>query len=254
MFTPSSVYIVPIIYILNNTYLTYLHSDLIRKVLIVRNLLKIIVDTRYIVQYAFVESLDLYRESVLRTYVGTILHILCYVRARLTFRYSTPLKTIQPRRTMADEATATSAAGVNLEELKTSISTLSEKIVSLKKDGGVDIKDTIATTVTELLEAKKLYADSNGGIGVDGKPYEAPMTKAEKKAKIKAEKAAKVANASIGKEVCNMCCFVGQICCRVSIIRVVALYPRIINYKTRICDTYIYFQSKKVVKDEDISS
>eukprot|EP00555_Chaetoceros_dichaeta_P012894 CAMPEP_0198261850 /NCGR_PEP_ID=MMETSP1447-20131203/10489_1 /TAXON_ID=420782 /ORGANISM="Chaetoceros dichaeta, Strain CCMP1751" /LENGTH=644 /DNA_ID=CAMNT_0043949897 /DNA_START=39 /DNA_END=1973 /DNA_ORIENTATION=+ len=95
---------------------------------------------------------------------------------------------------MADEATAT---GVNLEELKTKISTLSEKIVLLKKDGGGDNKDTIATTVTELLEAKKLYADSNGGIGVDGKPYEAPMTKAEKKAKIKAEKAAK---ANLGKE------------------------------------------------------
>ena len=43
----------------------------------------------------------------------------------------------------------------------------------------------------ELLAAKQVYADANGGIGVDGKPYEPPMTKAEKKVKVKAEKAAK---------------------------------------------------------------
>jgi hypothetical protein len=38
------------------------------------------------------------------------------------------------------------------------------------------------------LAAKQLYADNNGGIGVDGTPYEPPLTKAQKKAKAKAEK------------------------------------------------------------------
>jgi len=82
--------------------------------------------------------------------------------------------------------------GVNLDELKTKVSTLADKIVELKKNSGEN-KDEIDKTVTEMLEAKKTYAANNNGIGVDGKPFVAPMSKAEKKAKIKAEKAAKAA-------------------------------------------------------------
>jgi len=94
-------------------------------------------------------------------------------------------------------AAAAATATVDLEVLKTKISTLSEQIVTLKKSDPVD-KDAIATSVTELLDAKKVYAANNNGIGVDGKPYEAPMTKAEKKAKAKADKAAKAGNAASG--------------------------------------------------------
>lgn len=75
----------------------------------------------------------------------------------------------------------------NLEELKKEVETLANKITELKKASPVD-KDTIGAAVQQLLAAKKLYADNNDGIGVDGKPYEQPMTKAEKKAKAKAEK------------------------------------------------------------------
>jgi len=77
-----------------------------------------------------------------------------------------------------------------LDKLKTTVTTLSEKIVTLKKAEPVD-GDAVTATVKELLDAKKLFADANGGIGVDGNPYVPPMTKAEKKAKQRADKAAK---------------------------------------------------------------
>jgi len=77
-----------------------------------------------------------------------------------------------------------------LDTLKTAVETAAEKVATLKKVTPVD-KDAIGSAVKELLDAKKAYADKNGGIGVDGKKYEPPMTKAEKKAKEKAAKAAK---------------------------------------------------------------
>ena len=80
-------------------------------------------------------------------------------------------------------------SSVDLEALKAEIDAIGEKIRDLKGSSEVD-KDAIAAAVKALNEAKKNYADSNNGIGVDGKLYEAPISKAEKKAKAKAEKAA----------------------------------------------------------------
>mmetsp|Transcript_26176 Transcript_26176/g.36674 ORF Transcript_26176/g.36674 Transcript_26176/m.36674 type:complete len:883 (+) Transcript_26176:45-2693(+) len=84
---------------------------------------------------------------------------------------------------------------VDLEKLKAEVEALGEKVQSLKSAGD---KDAIPGAVKELLEAKKKYADNNNGIGVDGKPYEEPLTKAQKKAKAKAEKAAAAAAAAEG--------------------------------------------------------
>ena len=78
---------------------------------------------------------------------------------------------------------------VNLEQLKEEIDALGETIKALKSASEVD-KDAVGVAVKDLLDAKKKYADNNNGIGVDGKPYEEPMTKAQKKAKAKAEKEA----------------------------------------------------------------
>ena len=78
-------------------------------------------------------------------------------------------------------------SSVDLEALKAEITSLGDQIRTLKTAGDVD-EDTLGTAVAALNEAKKKYANSNGGIGVDGKPYEAPMSKAEKKAKEKAAK------------------------------------------------------------------
>jgi hypothetical protein len=78
---------------------------------------------------------------------------------------------------------------VELEQLKEQIDAAGEKIKSLKTAEGVVDKAAIGAAVTNLLELKKQYAELNNGIGVDGKPFEAPMSKAEKKAKDKADKA-----------------------------------------------------------------
>ena len=77
----------------------------------------------------------------------------------------------------------------NLEELKAKADTLAQKVIDLKKADPVD-KDAIGATVKELLEAKRTYAQNNNGIGVDGKPWEEPLSKAEKKKRDKAKKAA----------------------------------------------------------------
>ena len=75
---------------------------------------------------------------------------------------------------------------MDLPALKDEIAVLGEKVKSLKTSGGE--QEAINTAVKELLAAKKLYADNNDGIGVDGKPYQEQLTKAQKKAKAKAEK------------------------------------------------------------------
>ena len=77
----------------------------------------------------------------------------------------------------------------SLDELKALVESLAEKIKTLKAEGG-DNKEAIGAAVKELLEAKKKYADGNNGIGVDGKPYEAPMSKSEKKKLAKQQKKA----------------------------------------------------------------
>ena len=86
-------------------------------------------------------------------------------------------------------STMASSDTVNLDALKQQVEALAEKVKELKEANPVD-KDAIGATVKELLAAKQQYADNNNGIGVDGKPFEPPLTKAEKKAKAKAEKAA----------------------------------------------------------------
>lgn len=79
------------------------------------------------------------------------------------------------------------ADAVNLEELKAEIDSIGERVKSLKTVTGEVDKDAIAAAVKDLVTAKKKFADNNNGIGVDGKPFEEPMTKAQKKAKAKNE-------------------------------------------------------------------
>ena len=81
-------------------------------------------------------------------------------------------------------------SSVDLEALKAEITSIGDKIRTLKTASPID-KDAIGAAVGALNEAKKKYADNNDGLGVDGKPYEAPMSKAEKKAKEKAAGPAK---------------------------------------------------------------
>jgi hypothetical protein len=74
----------------------------------------------------------------------------------------------------------------DLEAIKVDIDSLGAKIKELKTSGGA--KEELTAAVTELLAKKQLYADSNNGIGVDGKPFQANMSKSEKKKQAKAEK------------------------------------------------------------------
>ena len=87
---------------------------------------------------------------------------------------------------------------VNLEALAEEIAAMAEKVKTLKADGADG--DTVKAAVDALLAIKQTYADNNGGLGVDGQPYEPPLTKAQKKAKAKAEKeaAAKAASTTAG--------------------------------------------------------
>ena len=80
---------------------------------------------------------------------------------------------------------------VDLPALQSTITTLGESIKELKSSAEPD-KDAIATAVAALLDAKRTYAANNGGIGVDGKKWEEPMTKSQKK-KLEKEKKAKEA-------------------------------------------------------------
>jgi hypothetical protein len=76
---------------------------------------------------------------------------------------------------------------VNLEELKEEINALGSTIKSLKNNASDANKDAVTTAVASLLAAKKLYADSNNGIGVDGLPYvDGATTKKGSKNKAKA--------------------------------------------------------------------
>src|SRR6056300_1215130 len=86
---------------------------------------------------------------------------------------------------------------VDLNELQARISALGESIKLLKSSSENPDKDAISTAVTALLDAKRTYAKNNGGVGVDGKPWEEPMTKSQKK-KAEKEKKAALAKASGG--------------------------------------------------------
>jgi hypothetical protein len=88
---------------------------------------------------------------------------------------------------MSSEGNAVATPAVDLDSLRTRITDLGETIKSLKSSSEPD-KDAIATAVADLLDAKRTFAANNGGIGVDGNPWEEPMSKKDKK---KAEKTAK---------------------------------------------------------------
>lgn len=72
---------------------------------------------------------------------------------------------------------------VDLNKLKDEISSIGNKIKELKNMAvkELTVTDEIGKNVQDLLAKKQLYADHNNGIGVDGKPFKATMTKAEKK-------------------------------------------------------------------------
>jgi hypothetical protein len=90
-------------------------------------------------------------------------------------------------------------AMADLPQLKVDIDALGELIKQLKTAASVD-KDAVGKAVADLLAKKELYAKENNGIGVDGKPFEEPLTKAQKKAKAKAEKDAASAGAGAGND------------------------------------------------------
>ena len=96
---------------------------------------------------------------------------------------------------MSSEGNAVAVpAPVDLTELASRITLLGESIKSLKESSSAEPdKDEISKAVKALVDAKRTYATNNGGIGVDGKKWEEPMSKSEKK---KAEKAAKAAAAA----------------------------------------------------------
>jgi hypothetical protein len=99
------------------------------------------------------------------------------------------------------------AESINLETLATEIAALAEKVKTLKAEGSD--ADAIKACVDALLAAKQTYADNNGGNGVDGLPYEPPLTKAQKKAKAKAEKeaAAKATASAATAQAKVSCCY-----------------------------------------------
>ncbi len=90
-----------------------------------------------------------------------------------------------------------SPAPIDLAELASRISTLGESIKLLKSSDQQSDANDIASAVAALLDAKRTYALNNGGIGVDGKPWEEPLTKSQKK---KLEKEKKAAIEAVGKE------------------------------------------------------
>lgn len=94
-------------------------------------------------------------------------------------------------------AVATPTPSETQDELKARIAALGESIKSLKSSGEPD-KDAISAAVAALLDAKRTFAKNNGGVGVDGKPWEEPMTKSQKKKAEKAKKAAAAAAAVAG--------------------------------------------------------
>ena len=96
---------------------------------------------------------------------------------------------------MASEGDAVAtAAALDLPALQAKVEALSDQIRDLKASGSDAAR--IPPLVKEMLAAKKAYADGNGGIGVDGKPYEEPLSKSEKKKREKAAKAAAAAAAA----------------------------------------------------------
>lgn len=100
--------------------------------------------------------------------------------------------------TMSCEGDAVaSPTPIDLAELASRISSLGDTIKLLKSSSEQPDAGAIASAVAALLDAKRTYARTNGGIGLDGKPWEEPMTKSQKKKLEKEKKSA--AEASAGK-------------------------------------------------------
>ncbi len=82
----------------------------------------------------------------------------------------------------------------DLVALQTEIESIGTQIRELKSSGGGDV----GALVAQLNTLKKQYADNNGGMGVDGKPYQPPsLSKAEKKKLEKEQKAAAAAAVTV---------------------------------------------------------
>jgi hypothetical protein len=60
---------------------------------------------------------------------------------------------------------------VDLKALEQEISDLGGQIRALKAEGPSAPSDQVSALVSQLLDKKKRYAENNGGIGVDGKPF-----------------------------------------------------------------------------------
>jgi hypothetical protein len=86
-------------------------------------------------------------------------------------------------------------SAANLEELRANVEAIAASIIALKKAEPVN-KEAIATAVKDLLDAKRTFADNNNGIGVDGKPFEEPMSKSDKKKADKKKREENVATES----------------------------------------------------------
>jgi hypothetical protein len=84
----------------------------------------------------------------------------------------------------------------DLNTLQQEIESVGNQIRDLKANGGGG--DALGLLITQLNTLKKQYAEQNGGLGFDGKPYQPPaLSKAEKK-KLEKEKKAAAAAASGG--------------------------------------------------------
>ena len=99
----------------------------------------------------------------------------------------------------------------DLDKIKAEIDTIGNRIRDLKSSGGS--KEDIGAAVEGLKAAKKQYADNNNGIGVDGKPFQENLTKAQKKALAKAENKGGAGGGGNVRDLdCRCCCFWLWIC------------------------------------------
>ena len=55
----------------------------------------------------------------------------------------------------------------SLDDLRAAVTAAADKVTSLKSSGGSP--EDVKAAVMVLLSAKKVFAEANGGIGVDGK-------------------------------------------------------------------------------------
>ena len=88
----------------------------------------------------------------------------------------------------------------SLEDIAKEITAVGERIKVMKASGTID-KETLDKEIQQLVTLKRQYAENNNGIGIDGKPYEEPLTKAQQKAKAKAEKGQQVVSSGPAKPV-----------------------------------------------------